>query len=89
MQQSCTYGPVRGASGNRRPYRDKSTNSGESCNPRYAELRMRRSEYAHRHCKCLYLRAILPASPERRHTTPLPHAAPTGFAIRFLIRTRL
>src|ERR1044072_2563223 len=24
MQQSCTYGSVRGASGNRRPYRDKS-----------------------------------------------------------------
>jgi hypothetical protein len=23
MQQSCTYGSVRGASGNRRPYRDK------------------------------------------------------------------
>jgi hypothetical protein len=22
MQQSCTYGSVRGASGNRRPYRD-------------------------------------------------------------------
>jgi hypothetical protein len=23
MQQSCTYGSVRGAPGNRRPYRDK------------------------------------------------------------------
>jgi hypothetical protein len=23
MQQFCTYGSVRGASGNRRPYRDK------------------------------------------------------------------
>ncbi len=23
MQQSCTYGSVRGALGNRRPYRDK------------------------------------------------------------------
>ena len=26
MQQSCTYGSVRGALGNRRPYRDKSQN---------------------------------------------------------------
>jgi hypothetical protein len=25
MQQSCTYGSVRGASGNRRPYRDKTS----------------------------------------------------------------
>ena len=25
MQQSCAYGSVRGASGNRRPYRDKTT----------------------------------------------------------------
>ena len=24
MQQSCTYGSVRGALGNRRPYRDRS-----------------------------------------------------------------
>jgi transposase len=30
MQQFCTYGSVRGASGNRRPYRDKAT---LACNP--------------------------------------------------------
>ena len=29
MQQFCTYGSVRGAPGNRRPYRDKSPSSHE------------------------------------------------------------
>ena len=36
MQQFCTYGSVRGASGNRRPYRDKAESgefqeAGECC----------------------------------------------------------
>jgi hypothetical protein len=39
MQQSCTYGSVRGASGNRRPYRDKRADFAGICNPHYAELK--------------------------------------------------
>ena len=34
MQQSCTYGSVRGAAGDRRPYRDE-TALGPSHRPRY------------------------------------------------------
>jgi len=30
MQQFCTYGSVRGASENRRPYRDKSNSPGKN-----------------------------------------------------------
>jgi hypothetical protein len=34
MQQSCTYGSVRGAAGNRRPYRDESLPAfGRRCIP--------------------------------------------------------
>jgi hypothetical protein len=37
MQQSCTYGSVRGASGNRRPYRDKTPILSGARNLFYAE----------------------------------------------------
>jgi hypothetical protein len=42
MQQSCTYGSVRGASGNWRPYRDKRPVSGQIRNPHYAEFELTR-----------------------------------------------
>ena len=39
--------------------------------------------------ECFYLRPILRALAAREHTSPLTHAAPTGLASRFRIRTRL
>ena len=38
MQQSCTYGSVRGALGNRRPYRDKTAEIDKIRNSHYAEF---------------------------------------------------
>jgi hypothetical protein len=38
MQQSCTYGSVRGAISNGRPYRDKTTISREIPRFQYAEF---------------------------------------------------
>ena len=38
---------------------------------------------------CLALRLVLPAWAADGHTSPLTHAAPTGLASRFRIRTRL
>jgi hypothetical protein len=38
MQQFCPYGSVRGASGNRRPYRDKAAISVEMLSSQYAEF---------------------------------------------------
>jgi hypothetical protein len=40
MQQSCTYGSVRGASVNRRPYRDKTIDDDE-----FYPLRVGESEF--------------------------------------------
>jgi hypothetical protein len=42
MQQFCPYGSVRGASGNRRPYRDKTAISGEIGSCQYAEFQASR-----------------------------------------------
>jgi hypothetical protein len=35
MQQSCTYGSVRGASGNRCPYRDKARSAAVLCGAKW------------------------------------------------------
>ncbi len=58
-------------------------------NPHYAELKIHCSETDYQEGKCLYLRLVLPAFAARGHTSPVPHAAPTGLASRFRIRTRL
>ena len=58
-------------------------------NPHYAELKTDCSETDYQEGNCLYLRLILPAFAACGHTSPVPHAAPTGLANRFRIRTRL
>src|ERR1700730_259190 len=54
----------------------------------YAELKIHFSETDCQEGKCLYLRLISPAFAACGHTSPVPHAAPTGLASRFRIRTR-
>ena len=39
MQQSCTYGSVRGALGNRRPYRDKTASFWKIRNPHLCRIK--------------------------------------------------
>ena len=67
----------------------KTTSFSEICNPHYAELKIYCSETDCEEGKCLYLRLVLPAFAACGHTSPVPHAAPTGLASRFRIRTRL
>jgi hypothetical protein len=61
----------------------------QSRNPYYAELEMTASEMLRQNVKCLDLLSLLPALAACGHTSPLTHAAPSGLASNFRMRTRL
>jgi hypothetical protein len=78
MQQSCTYGSVRGARGNRRPYRDK----------RYSVKASQPGQEAYvKHFRGVPY-ARIAGFLAFGHTSPQTYAEGTASS-RFLIRTKL